>query len=307
MLSVVVMGYRNETTIVDAVRSVVEQATDEHLEVVAVVSGDDRSAELLREFRPDVRVVASSSRLLPGGARNAGIAHCTGEIVAFLAGDCVAQPGWIAGRTAAHRAGHDVVAGAVGTDDRAGPLARAELYLLFSTRLPKNPAGPATRPQAHGLSFSRRVLDEIAPFREDVRIGEDTLVLDRLEALGVPVWFEPAIVIRHVGSPTVRSFLHDQHARGRHESGWDRLHGGFPRRWFDSVPWPGYGLLGVLLRAAKRIGARGAWIIPNAWRATPRRKWRLVTAMPALLVGLIARQSGWTADQMRDLRRRTPE
>lgn len=306
-LSAVLMGYRNESTIVGALRSLLEQADDEGIEVIAVVSGGDGSADLISECSADVRVVASSTRLLPGGARNAGIAHCTGEIVAFLAGDCVAMPGWVAGRIAAHRAGHDVVASAVDVGDRAGLLARAELYLLFSTRLPTHPAGPASRPQAHGLSFSRSALDAIAPFREDVRTGEDTLVLDRLEALGVPVWFEPAIVVEHVGSATLRSFLHDQYARGRHESEWDRLHGGFPRRWFDSVPWPGYGALGVLVRAVKRIVARAGWIVPNAWRSTRGRRWRLFTAMPAMLVGLIARQAGWTADQLRGLHRPTTD
>ncbi len=105
-LSAVVMGYRNEATIVAAVRSLLDQAGDARMEIIAVVSGDDRSAELLREHTPAVRVVASPTRLLPGGARNVGLEHSGGEIVAFLAGDCVAAPGWVTGRFAAHRAGH---------------------------------------------------------------------------------------------------------------------------------------------------------------------------------------------------------
>ncbi len=292
-LSVVVMGYRNEATIVAAVRSVLDQAAEDPIEVIAVVSGDDRSAELLRECGPRVHVVASPTRLLPGGARNAGIAQCHGEVVAFLAGDCVATPMWAAGRIAAHRAGHDVVAGAVDVAKGAGTLARAELLLLYSARLAGHPGGPASHPQAHGLSFSRWVLDQMEPFRDDVRIGEDTLMLEQLEWLGIPVWFEPSIVIEHVRPTSFVAFLRDQHTRGRRASQWDAMRGGFPHRWFDSIPG-----LGVLARAVKRVVARAKWTVPNAWRGSHGHRVRFVAAMPAVLMGLIARQWGWTASQL---------
>ncbi len=306
-LSVVVMGYGNEATIVEAARSLLAQATQnsakgERMEVIAVVSGDDRSAELLHEHFSDLHVVDSPTRLLPGGARNAGITHTRGEIVAFLAGDCIAAPGWAAARIASHRAGHEVVAGAMDVAQGAGPVALAELVLLYSARLARGPAGPASHPQAHGLSFTRRVLNEIGPFREDVRIGEDTLASHRLHANGIPVWFDPAIVAEHVGPATFRAFLRDQHARGRRESEWDSMQGGFPRRWFDALPG-----FSVVLRASKRFFARLRWILAGAWRASRGHRWHLVTAMPALLVGLMARQRGWMADQRRSLRRPVPE
>ena len=61
-------------------------------------SGDDGSAELVRERFPDVvDLVHSRARLLVGGARNLGVAASHGEVVAFLGADCVAEPGVDAG------------------------------------------------------------------------------------------------------------------------------------------------------------------------------------------------------------------
>ncbi len=187
--------------------------------------------------------------------------------------------------------------------ERAGVLALAELYTLYPTRLAGNPAGPASRPQSHGLSFTRRVLNEMGSFRDDVRIGEDTLVTYFLQSTGIAVWFDPSIMARHVPPANFRTFLRDQYVRGRWESRWDVMRGGFPKRWFDSVPWPGYGVLGVLARATSRFVARARWIVPSAWRATRGQRWQLVASMPAMFVGLLARQWGWMAEQRRSLRR----
>ena len=112
-ISVVVMGYRNRDTILAALTSIVEQMTPEPYEVLVVVSGDDGSAAAVKREHPDQRVVESPARLLPGGARNVGVANTRGPIVAFLAADCIAEPGWIAARLAAHRAGHALVASAM--------------------------------------------------------------------------------------------------------------------------------------------------------------------------------------------------
>src|SRR5205807_246568 len=73
VLTVVVMGYRNEATILRSIRSVVDQSSDDPFEIVVVTSGGDHSADLVAQAFPHLSVVDSSSRLFPGGARNAGI------------------------------------------------------------------------------------------------------------------------------------------------------------------------------------------------------------------------------------------
>ena len=62
------MGYRDASTIERAVRSVVEQDTVVPFEVVVVTSGGDESEAVVRRSFPDLNVIASPTRLLPGGA-----------------------------------------------------------------------------------------------------------------------------------------------------------------------------------------------------------------------------------------------
>ncbi|MEO6629682.1 MAG: glycosyltransferase family A protein, partial [Aquihabitans sp.] len=165
MITIVVMCYRNERTIVAAIASVTSQVAPEAYEVVVVTSGGDRSAQLVRAAFDRIEVaevVESPVRLLPGGARNAGTTAASGAIVAFLAADCLAEPGWVAARLAAHRGGHPVVAGAMTAAVPSSPSGWASHYTLFCHRLPGRDAGPVAHadPAAHSLSFERSVLDQ---------------------------------------------------------------------------------------------------------------------------------------------------
>jgi GT2 family glycosyltransferase len=214
-MSIVVMGYRNEATIAAAVASLLSQAAVERVEVVVVTSGGDGSAAVVGALFGDVTVVESTEQLLPGGARNAGVGATSGGIVAFLAADCLAEPGWVAARLAAHRSGHPVVAGAMTCAPPASPSAWASYFTLFGHRLPG--IGPRAishpDPAAHGLSFDRAVLDRIGPFDADLLIGEDTDAARRLVARDIPVWFEPAVRTAHRGPGDTRALLADQRRR----------------------------------------------------------------------------------------------
>lgn len=286
MISLVVMGYRNEATIVAAVRSLVEQRADQPFEVVVVVSGGDGSATAVRATFPDLVVVDVAERLLPGGARNRGVRATRGGIVAFLAADCVATPGWIQARIDAHRARDAAVASAVTTADPQTVCARAHTYDLYCARLPGRPAGwvDAGHPAAHGLSFPRAVLDRVGPFPDDMRIAEDTAMLERLQAVGVPVWFAPTIVTAHHGPRSLRALVGDRYARGGRAA---RSAGDAPS------PWPT-----VLVGAPRRWWRRLRWVLHTGWRHTRAERTRFLGALPWLVVGHTAGEVGRTRGRL---------
>src|SRR5579863_2908329 len=87
-LSCVVFGYHNEDTVLRAVRSLVQQQSDDPFEVIVATSGGDRTAARVREAYPNVKVVESPTRLLPGGVRNLGASLATGDTIGFLEADC---------------------------------------------------------------------------------------------------------------------------------------------------------------------------------------------------------------------------
>jgi GT2 family glycosyltransferase len=214
-LSVIVMGYDDAATIVRAVRSVVDQA-DHHTDVVVVTSGRDDSAGRVQRAFPLLTVVSSPERLLPGGARNVGVAVSGGDLVAFLAADCVAEPGWVAGRRRAHDHGHAVVASAVTNGARRNLPAWGFHFDVYSARLAGHPARvvAGTDHAAHGCSFTRATLERLGPFDDTVLIGEDTDAARRLDGLGIPVWFEPSVRTAHVGPTSTRALWRDRVRRG---------------------------------------------------------------------------------------------
>ena len=303
VLSAVVFGYRDEAKVLRAVRSLVEQDSDDPFEVIVATSGGDSTASIVRDAFPDVKVAESPTRLLPGGVRNLGAAQATGEIIGFLEADCVARPGWVRNRIALHRAGHEAVASALDAKPGDGPVARAALYLVYFVRLPGHRAGPATESQHFGLSFSSELLDRAGPFDETLRVSEDTALAERVRSLGVEPWFEPSVCIEHDGPATLGELMRDQFVRGQRDSWGEllRLPSGRHRHRLEVAP--GSRVLVVLLRAShrltKRIRATAAGT--RHGHTGPRRELRGLLVPMAL--GLAAFQIGWAVDQLRGVRR----
>jgi hypothetical protein len=171
-----------------------------------------------------VRVVHSDALLLPGGARNRGVDATDAPFVAFLAGDCVALPGWAAGRVREHEAGADAVADVL---ERPSAVAqRAAWVLLHRRRAARTP--PEQR-LALGLSYRRQALLAAGPFDEGLRQGEDTKLNERLLARGARVAYPTDVRIAHAYPRTVRAVLADARARGARRVAAERAIGGASR------------------------------------------------------------------------------
>jgi len=302
-LSAIVFGYRNEDTILRAVRSLMEQESDEPFEVIVATSGGDRSAALVRETYPSVRVAESPTRLLPGGVRNLGTALATGDVVGYLEADCVARPGWVQRRIDLHRAGHEAVASALDAMASDGRVARAALYLVHPARLAGHRAGPADEYQAYGLSFTRELLERAGPFDETLRSYEDTAMAERLRFLGVEPWFEPSVCIEHDGPDSLRHLVHDQFVRGGRDSWAEllRLPAGRHRHRWEVAPATRAPV--VTLRALYRLWRRVRSTVVALRHGGTGPPGELAGLALPMVLGMLAYQLGWTADQLRGARR----
>ena len=299
VLSVIVCGYRNEATILRAVQSLHDQECEEHFEIVVATSGGDRTAELVRASYPHVGVLESPTRLLPGGTRNLGISGARGEIIAFLEADCEATPGWVRSRIALHRSGHGAVASAVTNDPRGGVAARAWILLVHAARLPGHEPGPADRDRAYGLSFTRDLLERAGPFDEMLRTDEDTLMAERLQELGVVIWFDPAVCIEHIGPTRLRRLVKDQFRRGILSSWWEILFlpPGRIRLLLQRARWAS--TFFVFLRSFSRLGKRVSWTASEIRNVDAGSRGQAAGTMAAVALGLVVHQIGWILDQLR--------
>ncbi|WP_421730842.1 glycosyltransferase [Brevundimonas sp.] len=207
-MAVVVMSVGAPKDLTRAIASLRSQKPRPEIVVVNSGGGDVRSR--LPAGCGGVVIVDHPEILWPGAARNRGLAATRAPYVAFLASDCVARPGWVAGRMAHHRAGSDAVASAVVNDAPRNLIAWASHLNTFPERLPHVPEDAALR---YGVSYARKLFVAHGLFREDLRIGEDTEFHRRIGRRAI-VW-APEIRTAHRNPRKLRAFLLDQYQRGR--------------------------------------------------------------------------------------------
>jgi glycosyltransferase involved in cell wall biosynthesis len=207
-LAVVVIGYRAPASLVDAVRSLLNQNMP--LEIVVVNSGGGNVKALFGGVGIEVPVIEDERELFAGAARNIGIAATRAPFIAFLADDCLACPGWAEARVERHLAGDRAVASAMVNSHPRNPIACAAHLIMFMRRLPGLPAHRALR---YGVSFDRRLFDEYGSFDETMQAGEDTEFLNLLPEQLQPVW-EPRVQTVHRNETRLFSLLADQYRRG---------------------------------------------------------------------------------------------
>ena len=207
-MTVVVIGFRAQPSLVHAVASLLEQ--DEPAEIVVVNTGGGEPATLLAPYADRIRLIDVQTPLYAGAARNIGIDVSDAPYVAFLAGDCRAKPGWIRARLVAHERGARAVASAIVPSDHADDLAVAAHLCLFGARSPEIPPTQALR---YGVSYDRQVFAEFGYFNPKLRISEDTDLARRLGRHVHPAWV-PQVQTVH-GSPKGRlRFWREMFGRG---------------------------------------------------------------------------------------------
>jgi glycosyltransferase involved in cell wall biosynthesis len=204
----VILSFRNEPGLVEAVQSVMAQ--NHRPEIVVVNSGGGDPSATLAAAGLEARLIDNPEPLYPGAARNVGIRATRSRFVSFLAADCRAEPGWAAMRLHGHRAGAELVASAMTNGNPESRSARAAYVLLHSRRMPDAP--PRFR-ALYGLSYDRRLFERHGGFREDLRQGEDTEFRQRIESLKV-LW-APEVRTAHWNPDRPAALVRDLYARGQ--------------------------------------------------------------------------------------------
>lgn len=276
--SVIVLAYRAASTIRACMESLNRQEIEDPFEVIVVWSGDDSTARIVEQEFPWAKTVGQHARLSTGAARNLGITHASGDIIAFLAADCQVESTWLQRRVDAHREGFNCVGGAVVCAEPAGVIARACHLLEYSEHMIGRPKEVVIGRPVYNLSFRREIFATYGMYIAEVRCGEDSLFNWRLVQAGERFLFDPSIRTIHPGPSRLRAFL-------RHQA-W---HG----KWFARLCWD-YHYPGLQDRRV-RLLLRFILVYPllRFWRLIKRvAKWRrdllgdLVYLTPLLLVGI---------------------
>lgn len=262
-IAAIVISYGDRAPVVEAVRSLLQQAVP--AEIVVVHSGPGDPAARLQEAGLEVQVISSSRRLFAGGARNLGIAATHAPYVAFLADDCLAEPGWLAERLRLHQEGAPAVASSLLCHKPNHPVALAAHLSLYVRRMPR--AHPSVA-LAYGASYARTLFAQYGLFRDDLESGEDTEFHQRLAPADQPQW-QPQIRTVHAGAETLSAFLSVQYQRGRRMA----------NAWSDiGSHRPGFVARNALART-------GQTIRESLQVIEPRYRLAAILALPLVLLG----------------------
>lgn len=270
-LACVVLSYRDEPFLVEAVCSVLNQGIP--VEVAVVNSGGGDPAARLVAAGLDVPVHNFAERFYPGAVRNVGIDRTRAPYLAFLAADCLAAPGWADARLREHRAGAAAVASPLTNAYPDSLTAWASLLLLHNRRL------VVTKPDwrlLYSLSYDRALFDRFGRFREDLRAGEDTEFNARLREYAHTV-LAPDAVTAHRYPTGFGAMLRDAFRRGRLQA---RMQGAIagrgPRRLLVASRGPRSVLQSLIV----------------SMRSPPLLSGRLLRAWPLVVAGGLAYTAG---------------
>lgn len=208
-MAVVVIGFKAPPELRKAVASVLAQ--DVATEVVVVNTGGGDARRLLGPWLDRIRLICCEAPLYVGAARNIGIDASHAPVVAFLAADCAARPGWVAGRLARHRDGAPAVGNPV-VPHRSGNLVSRSVNLTTHHR--RHPRTPGDQALRYGVSYARWLFDELGYFPPGLRVAEDS-AFNALVRERYPIDWAPKVLTTHRYPTGLGWLLRDQVSRGR--------------------------------------------------------------------------------------------
>ncbi|MGH9918725.1 MAG: glycosyltransferase family 2 protein, partial [Nitrososphaerales archaeon] len=112
-MTTVVIARDDADTIAGSLQALEDEGHGIDLEIVVVVSGSAPTAAAARCALPYADVVELEEPVLPGEARNIGLARAKGSVVSFPGSHVLVRRGSLAIRLAAHRRGYAMVTGTI--------------------------------------------------------------------------------------------------------------------------------------------------------------------------------------------------
>ncbi|WP_329244131.1 glycosyltransferase [Actinoallomurus sp. NBC_01490] len=171
-ISVVICAYTEKRwdDVLAAVASVRAQSLAAH-EVILVVDHNPALLGRLRPALPDVKVIPNSGPQGLSGGKNTGVAASTGDVVAFLDDDAVAEAGWLAAMASGYDGANVAGVGGLTLPKWDGAVPRwfpEEFAWVVGCTYRGMVRGPIRNLMGGNASFRREVFDVAGGFRSGI-------------------------------------------------------------------------------------------------------------------------------------------
>jgi len=221
-VTVVVPVRNGESTIQPLLDSLQKLDYDRNKVEVIVVDGNstDKTREIVKKY-PVKLIVEKRDGL--NTARNTGIKHGNGEIIAFTDSDCIVPPNWI---TKIVENFKDSEVSCVGGSAKAleqnfisdyADNSIVRLMPCFTKREELKKVKPFFRhPAGCNMAFRRKVAEELGYFDENIQYGFDEVEFaDRVCRAGYKMVLDPNVVVWHKHRSTLLDFLKQNFQYGK--------------------------------------------------------------------------------------------
>jgi glucosyl-dolichyl phosphate glucuronosyltransferase len=180
LVSVVVCAYSDERRqeLCRALNSIAHQIRKPY-EIVAVIDHNPALQSVVAQDCPNVKVISNACARGLSGARNTGVQFATGNIIAFLDDDAVADPEWL--KRLVYYYAHPSVIGVGGAVIPMWPISRPNWFpeefnwvIGCSYKGQPEKTAPVRNPIGCNMSFRRSLFDVVGGFQEGMgREGAD--------------------------------------------------------------------------------------------------------------------------------------
>lgn len=201
-VSVIIPSYNEVETISPCLSSLSLQTgldTDIRVEIIVVDSSTDGTDALIKQKFPSIKLYHSEQKMYPGDARNYGVRHSNGEILAFLDADCRVEETWIRQVLDAYQVTQcPVLGGAIANGNPESYVGWGYYFSSFSQWMPRHRHEPfeiADLPSTF-LACKRSVFEQCGPFLEGT-LCQDTVFMWNVMDAGYKACFVPEIQIFH--------------------------------------------------------------------------------------------------------------
>ncbi len=281
-VSFIIPSFRSRATIGGALQAVLGQRTGLRREVVVVDSSDDGTGDWVQERFPAVRLVRSSSRLLPGAARNRGVEVSRGDWLAFVDSDAAPAPDWLEVLFSRLRDRSLALTGGwVGNANPETIASRVLHWIEFSEVVPGSASGSRGALSSSNWLLSKATFVAGGGFSEELAMAEDLLFCQRLQGA---IHFEGSTGVWHhhrsQWPEAVRHLYQLGLWSGRYRSRFQTT-----GSWLADAPWASVGV----------PPARAAKILSRITRADPAEGAKCLLHLPWIARGLQRWGAGFRA------------
>jgi len=214
--SVIIPSYNSKDKICKTLDALQEMHTEHPHEIIVVDSSADETPEIIEHKYPRITLIHLEEQTYPGSARNLGIRHSRGNIIAFLDADCIVIKEWLNIIVDTHVTypEYAAVVGSIGNGTPHNVVGTASYLIEFNEWTPKTKKREIHYILGGNVSYKKDIIMKHRLSYTDIFPSEDTIFAQDLIAKKERILFIPELVVYHHNNTNLMRVLKHQYVLG---------------------------------------------------------------------------------------------